>query len=344
MYLRLGNMPEEKNPSYSAKWLVRRLITRGISLNRIFRGTDLSESWLKDENALIPKVHYMTIVNNALDKSKDPALAFRLGRQPSIGEMGIWGYAIISSTTMGEANQVAVQFWELNGGMVRLDYHKENDCSTWKILPAFPMDSARLWIFAVEILLSTFFSGFAFLLNKEFTIEEIRLSYPEPSYSVLYRELFKCPIFFNQEMDMFRLSSQYEKLPTATGNPQLAAICKQQCLELLAKLKGSDELVSAIRHALIASLGQFPRLPKIAGKLAMSPRTLRRRLQERNTTYQNILDEIRIELTKEYITTTSLSIDQIAGRIGFSETTTFRRAFKKWTGLNIGEFRKMKAR
>ena len=83
MYLKIGeHMPEDKNPSYSAKWLVRRLITRGISLSRIFRGTDLSEAWLKDENALIPKVYYMTIVNNALDESKDPALAFRLGRQP----------------------------------------------------------------------------------------------------------------------------------------------------------------------------------------------------------------------------------------------------------------------
>jgi len=127
------------------------------------------------------------------------------------------------------------------------------------------------------------------------------------------------------------------------GNTQLARICKQQCREFMAKLKGSDKLISAIRDILIASQGQLPRLPIIAEQLAMSPRTLRRRLQERNTTYQIILDEFRIELAKEYITTTSLSVDQIANRIGFSEATTFRRALKKWTGLNIGEFRRIKA-
>ena len=110
---------------------------------------------------------------------------------------------------------------------------------------------------------------------------------------------------------------------------------------LMAKLKGSDELIGAIRDTIIASLGQFPRLPEIAAHLAMSPRTLRRRLLERNTTYQHILDEIRSELAKEYIVTTSLSVDQIASRIGFSEATTLRRAFKKWTGLNIKEFRRM---
>ena len=67
---------------------------------------------------------------------------------------------------------------------------------------------------------------------------------------------------------------------------------------------------------------------------------MRRRLEERNITYQNILDEIRMELTKEYIATTNLSIDQIANRLGFSEATTLRRAFKKWTGQNIKEFKK----
>jgi AraC-like DNA-binding protein len=112
----------------------------------------------------------------------------------------------------------------------------------------------------------------------------------------------------------------------------------------MAKLKGSDELIGTIRDAIIASLGQFPRLPEIAANLAMSPRTLRRRLLERNTTYQHILDEIRSELAKEYIVTTSLSVDQIASRIGFSEATTLRRAFKKWTGLNIKEFRRMEVK
>lgn len=334
-------MAQDKIPSYSAKWLVRQLVTQGIPLNRILRGTDLSEVWLKDENALIAPANYLTIVNNALDESKDPALALHLGQKPNLGELGIWGYAIISSPTLGEANQVALQFWELNGALVTLSYKKEHDCSTWEISPAFPMDSLRTWIFAVEELLSTFFSGSDFLSNQDFQIAEIHLSYPDPGHGALYRELFNCPVYFNKDVDLFRICFPFEDVPTSMGNPQLAAICKQQCQELMAKLKGSDEMIVAIRDAIIASLGQFPRLPEIAGQLAMSPRTLRRRLQERNATYQHILDEIRVELAKEYIVTTNLSVDQIASRIGFSEATTLRRAFKKWTGLNIKEFRRI---
>jgi AraC-like DNA-binding protein len=336
-------MAQDKIPSYSAKWLIRQLVTKGIPLTRILKGTDLSEAWLKDESTLISPAHYLTIVNNALDETKDPALALHLGQQPNLGELGIWGYAIISSPTLGEANQVAMQFWELNGSLVTISYKKEDDCSTWEIHPAFPMDSLRTWIFAVEELLSTFFSGADFIANQEFQITEILLSYPDPGHGDLYREMFDCPVYFSRDADLFRICFPFEDIPTSMGNPQLAAICKQQCQELLAKLKGSDELIGSIRDAIIASLGQFPHLPEIAGQLAMSPRTLRRRLFERNTTYQHILDEIRVELAKEYIVTTNLSVDQIASRIGFSEATTLRRAFKKWTGLNIKEFRRKEA-
>jgi len=329
----------DKIPSYSAKWLVRRLVAEGIPLKQIFRGTNLTESWLKDDNALISPEHYLAIVNNALDESKDPSLGLRLGQQHNLAELGIWGYAIISSATLDEANQIAIQYWALNGSLVTLSYEKDNKHSIWNIKPAFPMDSLRSWIFAVEELLSTFYSGSIFLSKEHFQIAQIDLSYPEPAHGALYKTIFNCPVYFNGEADLFRTSFIFENIPTSMGNPILADICKQQCRELMAKLKVYDELISTIRNLLITSLGQFPRLPVIARQMAMSPRTLRRRLEERNITYQNILDEIRMGLTKEYITTTNLSVDQIANRLGFSEATTLRRAFKKWTGMNIKEFK-----
>lgn len=335
-------MVKDKIPSYSAKWLARQMVAKGIPLKQIFRGTNLSESWLKDNNALISPEHYLSIVNNALDESKDPSLGLHLAQQHNLAELGIWGYAIISSTTLDEANQVAIQYWALNGSLVTLFYQKEKNYSVWTIKPAFPMDSLRSWNFAVEELLSTFYSASTFLSKEDFQIAQIDLSYPEPAHGSLYAEMFHCPVYFNKETDMFRTSFNFENIPTSMGNPILADICKQQCRQLMAKLKVYDELISTIRNLLITSLGQFPRLPVIAGEMAMSPRTLRRRLEERNITYQNILDEIRMELTKEYIVTTNLSIDQIANRLGFSEATTLRRAFKKWTGLNIKEFKNKK--
>lgn len=333
----------ERIPSDSARWLVREMTSMGIPLERILKGTNLSDEWLKDTGALITPSQYLSIVTNALEESGDPALGLHVGPRQQLGELGFWGYAIISSPTLREANQVALQFWELNGSLVTLDFREEPGYAVWRILPAFPMKDGRLWIFAVEELLTTFQTAASFLTNHEFRYARIDLSYPDPGYGELYRELFECPVYFGSGEDIFRAAVEDTDRPTFTGHPRMALVCREQCRELQARLRWGDELTGAIREIIIASMGRIPHLPEVARRLAMSPRTLRRRLQDRGTTYQHILDEVRVELAKEYLASTTLSVDQIAGRIGFTDATTFRRAFKKWTGTNIREFRMNRA-
>ena len=116
--------------------------------------------------------------------------------------------------------------------------------------------------------------------------------------------------------------------------------CLEQCRELLLKLRRVDETVELVRRIILASPGDFPNAEETAKKLGMSPRTLRRRLAERNTTYRKLLDEVRAELAMGYLTTTSLSVDEIAHVLGYAETTAFRRSFKRWVGKSASAVRK----
>lgn len=332
-------MGNDRIPSDSARWLARQVHSMAIPLDRVLQGTGLQDAWLADENALITPEQYLTIVGNALDETGDPALGMTIGPRQYLGDLGFLGYAIISSPTLREANQTALQFWELNGSLVTLSCREDSEHITWKISPAFPMHKLRLWIYAVEELLTTFFVAAGFLSNQRFRFLEIRLSYPEPLHGKLYRDLFGCPVIFGHDTDLFRVSLDFPDLPTFTGHPQMAEVCRQQCHALQTRLRGSDELIASIREIIVSCMGRIPHLSEVARSLAMSPRTLRRRLQDRDTTYQHLLDEVRIELAKEYALSTTLSVEQIAVRIGFTEAATFRRAFKKWTGMNIREFR-----
>ena len=331
---------KERIPSDSARWLARQVLFMGIPIESLLKGTGLAETWVNEEGVLITPAQYLRIVDNALDVTGDPALGLNIGPKQFLGDLGFMGYAMISGPTLRDANQAALKFWELNGSLVTLSYHEDAQYSTWEIYPAFPMSSPRIWIYAVEELISTFYKASCFLSNQEFRFAEIHLSYPEPEHGALYRNLFRCPVFFSRPINLLRGAVEYLDQPTFTGHPQMALVCQQQCQELLTKLRRNDNLLDAIREIIISSMSQVPHLQEVAARLAMSPRTLRRRLQERNSTYQHILDEVRVELAKEYVGATNLSVDQIACRIGFTEATTFRRAFKKWTGMNIKEFRK----
>ena len=87
----------------------------------------------------------------------------------------------------------------------------------------------------------------------------------------------------------------------------------------------------------------FP-LEECAAQLGISSRTLRRRLQERGLSYQDIADSVRADFARSYLESSRLSIECIAERLGFSEPTSFSRAFRRWTGMSPREFRKRDAR
>ena len=101
-----------------------------------------------------------------------------------------------------------------------------------------------------------------------------------------------------------------------------------------------EDIISRVNRHLLSTPGEFPKLDAVAGRLCLGARTLRRRLQELGTGYQQILDEVRRELAIEYLRTTSLTVQEIAELLGYSEVTNFRRAFLRWVEVSPYQYRK----
>lgn len=312
----------------------------GLSREDVLAGTGLDDTWMEQKDARLSQNQYLGIVSRALDLSADPALGIKVGRCLNLFEYGVWGYSIMSCATAGEAMGVAFRYWELNGALVNVSVKLDGDAIVWTITPAFHMDDPRLVRFTVEEFLSTTFMTCLFLFGRSLDVRGLTLAYPEPDYADLYREFVTCPVLFNSEHSQLIFDRSVVDYPTITGHPVMRDFCEVQCQELMRDLARADKLVETIRHHVIQSMGRFPKADDMARKLAISPRTLYRRLKEKNTSYQAILDGVREDLAMSYLEHTHLSIDQISDRVGFTETTTFRRAFKKWTGVSPSEFRK----
>ena len=78
--------------------------------------------------------------------------------------------------------------------------------------------------------------------------------------------------------------------------------------------------------------GQYPQMPQIADMLNLSPRTYRRRLEEEQQSFQDLLDQVRAEHATRYLQNTRLPLSSIAYMVGFNDASNFRRAYLKWTG------------
>jgi AraC-like DNA-binding protein len=326
-------------PATGAHWMVKTVSKLGIPKDKILEGTGLDDKWLQNNEASISSGQYQKIVQNALTESGDQALGLTIGKEPILTEQGFWGYAVMCSPNLREAASVAAQYMKVTGPLVDITRKKENERQIWEILPPFVFKEPKIWIYAVEELLSTLFHAACFLVNTIVGFEKIHLSYPRPVYSRQYYDLFQCPICFDRTIDAVFFSNKYLDLPIEMSHQQMAAVCKRQCEEMAIKLGRKNELIETIRELISSSSFKINRIDEVAGKLNMGTRTLQRRLKGLNTTFQFVLDETRSDFARTFLRHTTLTVDQIAGYIGFSETSNFRHAFKRWTGLTIKEFR-----
>lgn len=325
----------------SARWLLEQLSERGIPARDLLVGTRLRADRLAHHGSLISQDQYRRIVLNALEKSGDPSLGLTVSWQTNyLSRYGFWGYAIMSCATFAEAVQVAVKFWELSGSLVRPAFTVRGKTCRWDLRPALSFVTGPIYVFAIEKFLSSMDASIRAFLDRPPPFQTIGLSYPAPAHAALYRALFDCPIAFEAEGDFVEMDAAILGWPLVTGEPRLAEMCETQCRELLKRMHHRDDFVDQVQHLIATSPGRFPRLDEAARRLGLSGRTFRRMLQERETSYQRILDDVRAELADEYLRTTTLSIDQIAALLGFAETTTFRSAYKKWTGTSATMARK----
>jgi len=128
-------------------------------------------------------------------------------------------------------------------------------------------------------------------------------------------------------------------MPLPTGNADMLRASDKIITDYLAHLRRNDIAVQ-VKSKLIESLsaGQ-PTQESIATALNMSTRNLQRRLHLEGTSFKMLLDEIRKDLSQQYIKNSNLSINEITFMLGFSEPANFTRAFKRWTGHSPSEYR-----
>jgi AraC-like DNA-binding protein len=168
----------------------------------------------------------------------------------------------------------------------------------------------------------------------------VRFVHRCPTSPAPYVRHFGCPVTFGAEHDQLELPAALLDAPARNADLQLGAVLEEHARHLLDELPAGDPLLGAARSELRAALSRgAPSIGGLARALHMSERTLRRHLAARGTSYQALLEELREELACHWVARTRDGFDAIAERLAFADSTTFFRAFKRWTGTTPSQFR-----
>ena len=109
-------------------------------------------------------------------------------------------------------------------------------------------------------------------------------------------------------------------------------------------LSNSNDFLGTVRKNLRTALERGrPSVDYVAELLHMSARTLQRRLTELNTSFNQVVEEVREQLARMYLDQPALSLAEVAYLLGYSDLTVFVRAFRRWTKMTPGEYRKSRS-
>jgi AraC-like DNA-binding protein len=167
------------------------------------------------------------------------------------------------------------------------------------------------------------------LWGSRWAPEEVQFSRTTPADLGAYRRFFRAPCRFDRERTAIFFSTALLNRPMPEANPEQLRRLEQEAL-----IFGKDELLSRLRRALrIMLLSGRSSAQEVAALLFLHRRTLNRRLRDQGTHFQQILDEIRFEAACQLLDNTRLPLTGIAASLGYSESSAFTRAFRRWCGV-----------
>lgn len=195
-----------------------------------------------------------------------------------------------------------------------------------------------------ECAMSGILRFFKFITEGRFEPIYIDFNFSKGAFDDEYFRVYECPVSLGQKETRLYFDPSILAYPLWQAEPELLQLHEQLAIEKLQELARYD-LVGEVRRAIGSTLesGETT-LETVASQLSITPRRLRTQLSEANTSFQQILSDYRCRLAKKLLANTAESVERIVYLTGFSEPSTFYRAFKRWTNETPVEYRKRKQR
>ena len=251
--------------------------------------------------------------------------------------VGVLGYLVQASDNLGQALYAYQRFESLFYGiqMAEVVIRGKQAEIGW---PMFGGMSLSLLV--DETAISALISFLRKIVPGAPNPVEVTFSSPPPERPEVYEAFFGCPVRFSAPYVSVRFPADYLSIPLPTANPALRQILDRQSMALSNALPGNDPFAFQVQQVFLRLLPDARvSLKEVASEMALSVRTLQRRLTAGGQTFQGLLDRTREELAQSYLRDPSLSLFEITMLLGFAEQSSFNRAFKQWVGVSPGEWR-----
>lgn len=309
----------------------------GVPVAKLLAGTDIGEEHLFDPERTVPYRTATAILSTAMALSPIPDLAFAVGAKQSPSALGVLGYGVNCCETLREAAQIIRNYHRVSSTLLLGDLQEGNSFFRWTATA--PVDLGPLLPFLVEEEFYTIRRSIDILIGEPVPLVEIHVQHEKPEYADKYDDFFRCPVIFSSECNQMVMPLEILDIPIVNANPLSAKAAKRLCEDFLTAHPAADDLIAQVQQLTLQEPRMQLREKTVAARLNITSRTLRNRLKKQNTSFREIVNELREQIARKQLTQAGLNVSEIAEQVGYSDARAFRRAFKQWTGMTPEMFR-----
>jgi AraC-like DNA-binding protein len=316
---------------------------RGLDREAMLRAIRRPLEELREPGLQIPAQALFDLYAHVMRELDDPAVPLRIADATTMEDLYVMGFAVLTAHDGQEAIQRAVRYARLITNASRWEVSEQEDRVVIRyhrdVPPGLgPTLGVRA---ATEGALADFVAGVRQLQGPDITPLAVRFRHRAPRDIAAHQAFFRCPVEFDAPHHEFELPISIYRSKFENANTALSAFFVKHAEELLRQHGTDDDTLQARVRREIAD--QLPNgelsLARVARRLGMSERSLRRRLTEENTSFSQLASEVRYERARALLGSPRLSLGEIAFLLGFSDVSAFSRAFKSWSGLAPGQYR-----
>lgn len=313
--------------------LLSELRSRDLPASALLTGTPIEERMLADLRATIPTRQWTDLLRRGLEISRDPALGLALGESsPSV--LQVVGHLIASCRTLRESLEMMERYHQLISNNTVWTLEERGDQAL-----LYCDDGIDHWLARRMSLEATVALGYRIghMLVAQGS-DEVWFEYPEPPHVREYARVFACPVRFNQPRNALVFARSLLDIPMPHGDETTYAALVAAADTLLRE-RDSERMTDRVRAMLryeqdLTEINSH----RIAERLNINVRKLRRLLLAEQSSIAALLHEARLRVVQHELDKPEPVIKEVAQNLGYSETSAFHRAFKRWTGQPPAQF------
>jgi len=327
----------------AATGIVEAIEAGGADADAVLRPFGLDRRRLLNPQGFMPSADFARLLDSAAVATGNDGFGLRFGARFNPKDVGPLTYVILHSPTVGVALANAGRYLRVHNTGAAVAYLRQPPVALLQHeLFGVPVELRRQHSeYSLAIALQTV----RLMAGSAWSPLEVQFEHKAPADTSAHVEVFGAPVSFECPAGAFVVDLEFAERQVPAADARLYPTLTRYLDDLLQAMPAEDTFLASLRRAIGETLRHGPPdLSTVAHEVALGARTLQRRLTDAGLDFKTLVDDTRHRLALRYIADPKHTLTEVAYLLGYSETSAFNRAFRRWTGSTPLQYRRGKLR